>query len=304
MIRDFLFGTAPIVWVQRWLGPGFELPFELVSVLSSNWGILLVCSLSFWMGGRRLLYSMLALVMLESVIRSTIAGAVSAPRPSADQVIKYDRVRGSPSFPSGHMTTAGVLWGWAALRGPFPAVAAAAVVVLTFVGRIHLGVHYVGDVLAAFVIAAVLLLAWHRWWRSIERWLVRRPFRFYAGSSIILLVLVAISTRYLGESAIRWASAGFIAGAAIALPLEYRWVGYDPHHSTGSGRLPLLTAGVFLWIGAVTLDRHWGEDPAWLRGALVFAATLWCLLIAPAIFVLSAGDRAPLPRRGGLHHDD
>lgn len=66
---DLLFGPEPIAAVQRLFGPGCVPFFELVSLLGSNWGVVLGLGIAVWLGGRR------ATLLAPAVFAGTGLGA-------------------------------------------------------------------------------------------------------------------------------------------------------------------------------------------------------------------------------------
>ncbi|WNV76053.1 phosphatase PAP2 family protein [Geodermatophilus sp. DSM 44513] len=68
------------------------------------------------------------------------------------------------SFPSGHASSAGAFVTGVALECPAAGLALAPLAVAVGYSRVHVGVHYPGDVVAGLAVgAAVALAGWHRW---------------------------------------------------------------------------------------------------------------------------------------------
>lgn len=295
---DVFFQPEPVIWVQDLMGRGWELPFKIISLLGGIWGILLVGALLLWLSGRRMLYGLIGLLALETVVRLSMAHLVGTGRPTAAPVIKYEEVESFSGFPSGHVASAAVMLGFSALRTRFPMWAAAALVLLVCVGRLYLGVHYLADVLGGLIVAGLLLAAWLRLWPRVQVWASRRGFTFWAGAAALAgAAAIASSFFYLGDSPIRWNSAGLVLGAAIALPLEYRFVRYEPRPMGRTRHAGLILLGLAGYLPAVFVDRFSGEESLGLGAAMVLCATLWVFLAAPAFFALLGWSEETAPVR-------
>lgn len=130
-------------WGSVWLVLGLAVAF-----LRSRWGVLLAATLA---------------VAVAEVASPAIKAVVDRPRPLgglADPA-PVIRVPGTPSFPSGHATTAfagATVLALAVPRAALPAYLLAAAVAYS---RVYLGVHYPGDILAGAVLGCALgALAW------------------------------------------------------------------------------------------------------------------------------------------------
>ncbi|MGY1840900.1 MULTISPECIES: phosphatase PAP2 family protein [unclassified Modestobacter] len=71
----------------------------------------------------------------------------------------------TPSFPSGHAASAAAFATGAALESPALGALLAPVALGVGYSRVHVGVHYPGDVVAGFAVGSTLALASQHWWR-------------------------------------------------------------------------------------------------------------------------------------------
>ncbi|MGY1749198.1 phosphatase PAP2 family protein [Modestobacter sp. SYSU DS0511] len=71
----------------------------------------------------------------------------------------------TPSFPSGHAASAAAFTTGAALESPALGALLGPVALGVGYSRVHVGVHYPGDVVAGFAVGSTLALASQHWWR-------------------------------------------------------------------------------------------------------------------------------------------
>jgi diacylglycerol kinase family enzyme/membrane-associated phospholipid phosphatase len=71
----------------------------------------------------------------------------------------------SPSFPSGHSSSAAAFVTGVAMESPLAGAALAPVALGVGYSRVHVGVHYPGDVLAGFAVGGAVAAATQHWWR-------------------------------------------------------------------------------------------------------------------------------------------
>lgn len=280
----FLFDPGPIIAFQRLLGSGWEGPFELLSLLGFNWGILLALGVGLWLWGRRVAYGVIVVALVEAAVTTSLSHALGVPRPDAAGLVEYRRI-GMPSFPSGHVTTASVVWSWIAVHGRAPWALPIGLVLAVSAGRIYLGVHYLGDVLGGILVGALVLWLVHASWGRVWPRLAGRSFGFFVGLAVICLAgVVASAFLYFADDPYRWRGGGLVAGLALALPVEHRLVRYRP-----GGASPLQKAAMIMLgaagIGAcAAADVAIGEDSL-VPGLLLTAlAAVWAALAAPALF--------------------
>jgi membrane-associated phospholipid phosphatase len=283
-LQDVLFQVEPIVWVQQFFGLGHPLPFRLVDLLASTWGVLFAIALSLWVWGREDAYALSAIVIVEALINLGLNQLLHVPRPSAPEIVKYEHI-GLGSFPSGHVFTVTVLWGllWARNRVPF--WLAALLILAVAVGRLYLGVHYLADVLAGVVLGALLVWAFRALWPPVHGWLTERSYAFFVGAGLLGVAALGAGLFLLGSrSHFMYNAAAIFAGGVIALLVEYGAVRFRPTGPDRARAFSKLVIGLLGIVPLLGLDRLTGENSLWIGAALAFLGALWALLAAPAIF--------------------
>ena len=102
---------------------------------------------------------------LVNVVLKRIFGRV---RPDLENLQSHRRLRrepGSLSFPSGHSSSAAAFITGLAMESPVAGVALAPVALGVGYSRVHVGVHYPGDVVAGLAVGGAVAAATQHWWR-------------------------------------------------------------------------------------------------------------------------------------------
>jgi membrane-associated phospholipid phosphatase len=153
--------------------------FSVITDLGSNFGYLVILSLTYWCIDKRVGQGLAYASLFSATLNIWIKHLWNIPRPgdaALDGVLKRAgigrrvtplRQATLPSFPSGHAQGAAVTWGNIAHHadaGPARKrriwYAVVLLVALIAVSRLYLGVHFPQDVLAGLAIGAVYLAAW------------------------------------------------------------------------------------------------------------------------------------------------
>src|SRR3954447_3026724 len=102
---------------------------------------------------------------LVNIVLKRIFGRV---RPDLENLQSHRRLRrepGSLSFPSGHSSSAAAFITGLAMESPVAGVALAPVALGVGYSRVHVGVHYPGDVVAGLAVGGAVAVASQHWWR-------------------------------------------------------------------------------------------------------------------------------------------
>src|SRR5690349_20609081 len=89
-------------------------------------------------------------------------------RPDLENLQTHRRLRREPgtlSFPSGHSSSAAAFVTGVAMESPLAGVALAPVALGVGYSRVHVGVHYPGDVVAGLAVGGAVAAATQHWWR-------------------------------------------------------------------------------------------------------------------------------------------
>ena len=169
--HDRLPGDLAIMeWAQGQPLPG-QVVADINRAVSSTEVVLItgaVIAVLLWLSGRRREAVLLALALaILPMLQTGIKELVDRPRPSAE-LVEHRAGYSSPSFPSGHVMSATLLYGFlialslrdAAHRALRAAVLVWSLFVVVLVGpaSVYLGVHWPSDVLGGHAWGLVLLL--------------------------------------------------------------------------------------------------------------------------------------------------
>jgi undecaprenyl-diphosphatase len=154
---------------------------KCISFIFGGWSEVLVVvaiGIVVWWRIGRLEAIMILVGGLITPVNTALKLAVNRPRPSADLVHVLSPAQGN-GFPSGHAFFAILILGLAAyfifinLKNCVPRMVALAgliaLILLTGISRVYLGVHWPSDVIGGYLIGGVFLTAliwFHRTWRA------------------------------------------------------------------------------------------------------------------------------------------
>lgn len=283
MMEGILFGPAPIRWIQELFGLGYPLPFRAFSLLGDTWGILLVVGVALWLHGRETAHAVIGIVIAGAITKLLLGMIFYQARPTAAGIVVYEQLQLS-SFPSGHVYQGVAPWLLLYALGCVRLWVPALVAVLISLGRLYLGTHYLGDVLAGVVFAAALVWIYHRLWPSLQSWLQSRSPRFYRATVLIALLGSLAWLVFVGGQPRRYEIVGMTIGGSLGLLLEAHFVrrrrGSRPW-PVRAGKLLLGAAGI---VAFLLLDRSGAEDALLLGTLTAGVATLWTVLAVPLVF--------------------
>ena len=271
--------------------------FALLTQLGDFWFTFSLSALLYWLGAqtsrvghgvtRERAAMVVALLAAAVAVTVSLKAVFGLPRPTgagtaAHAALVPASLRGvyvsmatgdGYGFPSGHATTAVLVWGglaWAVRVGRRRqrAAVAAGVVLVIGLSRLVIGVHFLVDVLTGFAVAGAVL------WLSVTR--LRTPGRVFG------LATVAAAAAVLASGLTQDVAAGL--GIGIGGTVAWRAVGQRLPAATPAGArtTAALGVGVVLTAAGVTLAVR----PAPLATGLAAAVGTALLLVMPL-----AGER-------------
>jgi len=227
---DFLVqsGVDWIVTVQS-LGGWLEAPMKIFSRLGTQDFFFLALPLIYWSVDSKLGLRV-ALILMTSVSINFFAKLwFAGPRPYwvSSQVNAFS-AESSFGIPSGHAQNAVGVWGIiaASIRKPWAWVAAFALAFLIGFSRLYLGVHFLHDVIAGWLIGSLLLWAFMKFWDSTAAWLKTKTFsQQVLIAFVISLLLIAIGAFSVGRLdgyvfPDEWTENALRAGPSVPAPVS------------------------------------------------------------------------------------
>jgi membrane-associated phospholipid phosphatase len=296
--------------------------FQLFSFLGEIEGYVLVVAFLYVAVDKRLAFRLSVLVLATMCANHWLKTAIGNPRPFVREgttrrnwAVSTARARELAteySTPSGHAMAGSAFYAYLAakLRSRAARVAAIAAILLTGFSRPVLGVHYVEDVVAGWAVGLAIALAALRFGdraaAALKRLSPLALFAIVVGASALLWLATRslYAARAQGPPLAFLSYTGFLAGIALAYPLESRWVGFDPTSSRRATKLLRYALSVSLVLGtSLLLDAAFARvapDASALGNVLRFlryaATSVAGFLLAPFLFV-KLGLAVTLPGR-------
>ncbi|KPL82883.1 hypothetical protein SE15_12655 [Thermanaerothrix daxensis] len=187
-----------ITWVIAFQNLGLWLQplMSFISTLGTEQFYLLVMPWIFWCVDATIGMQFALLLLISSALNTYLKFIFHAPRPFwLDRRVQALTVETSFGIPSGHAQNAASLWGFGAVLARNKGIKWVIGLVILVIGlsRIYLGVHFISDVLAGWLVGALLLWAFlrlapcfSRWWGFLS---MPRQLVFAAVSSVAIPVI-------------------------------------------------------------------------------------------------------------------
>ena len=157
-------GRLPMTPADRWL--------RRLSTYANHgklW-IVLGAALGLWKGQLRrgAVRGLGSMAFSSFVVNAVLKRYFGRVRPDLENLQSHRRLRrepGSLSFPSGHSSSAAAFVTGVAMESPLAGAALAPLALGVGYSRVHVGVHYPGDVVAGLAVGGAVAAATQHWWR-------------------------------------------------------------------------------------------------------------------------------------------
>jgi membrane-associated phospholipid phosphatase len=230
-------GIDWIVAVQS-LGGWLELPMRFFTFLGYENFFFLVLPLIYWSIDARLGLGVALILTTSNYLNGIVKSIFAAPRPfwvSANvEPLSFEQTFG---IPSGHAQNAAALWGILAygIKKRWAWITAFLFALLIGFSRLYLGMHFVQDVVAGWLIGYAILLGFLLLWEPVGTWVREKTFRQQMVMtlliSLFMIVLAVFSSAHL---------------SAYAFPVEWR----DNALRAGPLPDPASIEGIFTSVGS------------------------------------------------------
>jgi membrane-associated phospholipid phosphatase len=223
-------GIAFIIALQSAVGDWFIAPMRFFSYLGNEEFFLLILPLIYWSVdsalGLRVGFILVTSNLFNYVGKLIFAG----PRPYwvSSHVRALWLTETSFGIPSGHAQNAAGVWGMFAAHGKRTWILIVSIMVIFLIGfsRMFLGVHFPHDVIFGWLLGAVILWAFTRFWEPVGAWVVKKTL----SQQILIAFIVSLIFIMMGfgASTLRsgyqipetWISNAFLAGTELPDPVD------------------------------------------------------------------------------------
>lgn len=171
------------------LGDWLRMPMQFFSLLGAEDFYMLVLPILYWCFDARIGLQIGIMLMLSGVTQDWLKVIFATPRPYWED-LRIIPLLGELSFglPSGHALNSAGLWGLLAglIRRKWFTWLMVITILLIGLSRIYLGVHYLSDVIAGWLVGLLLVLAFLKWQQMVSKWVTGLTFR---KTSIVVLAI-------------------------------------------------------------------------------------------------------------------
>jgi membrane-associated phospholipid phosphatase len=304
--------SSELNWIVAFQGDGeFQRVMTWLSYLGSE-AFAYVLPFTYFVLSRRAGARLYLLFSMSSSLLGTLKMAFHSPRPYwVDPRIKAFSGSGNYGMPSGHALGASVVWPLIGrtIGTPWARALAVTMVLLVSASRVYLGVHFISDVVGAWIVAAGLVCGFDwierrssNWLHSIDMWwrVVGAAWAtvalLAAGTAVHLLIArVADPPSWAGFSGNAhdlnglFHSSGEFFGAAAGLILAGRWANFEVSGALWKRGLALgyalIVTRLFQELGAFMPTPHdetFRFFSEFVRGMVL---NLWIVFLAPWILL-------------------
>ncbi|NIA25049.1 MAG: phosphatase PAP2 family protein [Gammaproteobacteria bacterium] len=278
-------GVDVVLWLQQ-ASPSLDGFFKTLTFLGNEEFFLLLLPLVYWSVDRVIGMRLIVLLLFSNLINTAVKLFAAQPRPYAyDARVKAITHEVSYGFPSGHTQNTVAVWGYlgSKVRAKWFWLLAGLLMVGVPLSRIYLGVHFPTDVLGGYVIGAVVLWLFLRFWKPVERWFCRLALVW----QLVITTFAPLTLLALHASESVTTGVGTMVGMGVGFVLERHWVRFETAGPIRHRVLRFLIGLVVLiglWAGLRVLFA--GIEPAMaLRLVRYTLVGLWGALGAPWLFV-------------------
>jgi len=283
--RVLEWGVEVVLWFQQ-ASPQLDAFFAFFTFLGDEEFYLLALPLVYWSINRAVGVRLMVVFLLSGLVNQVAKHLAAQPRP-----FEYDsrvvEIVGAEGFglPSGHTQSAVVVWGFlgSVVRKKWFWVLAAALMVLTPMSRIYLGVHFPTDVLGGYLLGVLVLWLWLRYGARLEALFFEQE----TIHQLILITAVPALAMAVWPTEDMVTGGGTMVGIGAGLVLERRLVGFDVAGT-------VLQRGLRFGFGLVVLAGLWlglraafdGHEPAIILRLVRYALVgFWGAVGAPWAFL-------------------
>ena len=265
--------------IQSCASQWMDMAVQAVTMLGESFLLFVPVCVVYWTVSKERGEQMALCIMASLFFNNALKAVFMRPRPIGAEGIRSLRVETATgsSFPSGHtQNTAAVYTALACgFRKRWLAVLAAVITVLVGLSRLYLGVHWPSDVAAGALLGAGISFALSRlsYYNIYDK-----------HTAFAIIALAGLTAALICGQADMIKSAGLACGAALAVRLEHRFVGFTTDRPRA--RLAVRFLAGFAVIAAVyLLPKIFLPESAFFAFIRYFAVALAAMFGCPWLFV-------------------
>jgi len=215
-----------ISWIIAFqsIGSWLEAPMKFFSFLGSEEFFILALPVIYWSLDASVGLRVGVILLVSGGINDLFKLAFHSPRPYwVDSGIKPLAAETSFGLPSGHAQISVSVWGTVAanLRRRLAWVGAIFLMVIIGLSRPFLGVHFFGDVFGGWLLGALILGLFLRYWKPVADWAKQQPLTMQVFYAFLVSIVIVLSNAWFltawkepGQTALNaWVSTAAEAGA-------------------------------------------------------------------------------------------
>ncbi len=280
-------GIQVIVGVQQFRAPALDAVMRAFTFLGNEEFYILLMPFLLWCVDFRMGLRLGVIFLLSVVLNGVLKDALAQPRPfELNPAVGVDRAEGG-GLPSGHAQSAVVVWGTVAGWTRSRWVQVVAILLIFFIGlsRVYLGVHFPTDVIAGWVIGAVLLGIFV----AVLPAALRAANALGRGLQVLAALVLPAALAALHPTRDIVAAMGVLAGTGIGVGLAHRAFGFSAAGPWPQRVARFLLGGVIVAALYVGLREAFPGDTSPYYFVFRFirygSLGLWAVLGAPWLFV-------------------
>ncbi len=218
-------GINLIIAIQQIHGPLLDSIFRGITFTGEEQFYLVLFPVILWCIDYSFGAVLAVFFLLSDFLNIILKDLIQQPRPfDLNPGLKLSQADGY-GMPSGHAQLAVTVWGAIAVKVRKTWFWIVAIVIMLLIGfsRVYLGVHFPTDVLAGWIIGAILLVIYVAVRYPLEKWLSRLNMWL----QLLLAVAVTVVLLLLNHSTDALTCAGTLFGAAAGLVFARRYVSFS-----------------------------------------------------------------------------
>ena len=226
-MNDILdWGITVVLWFQQF-SPALDIPFKILTFFGNEEFFLIFFPLFYWCFDKKNGIRLTLFFLISAYVNFIGKAIFAQPRPfQYSTEVKGIVSASGGGLPSGHTQGSVVLWGFlmSKYKSTWLVILGCAMIVLVPLSRIYLGVHFPTDLLAGYLIGALLLFLYFRLEPRIEQWFAGMSFmKRLAIASVLPLIFLLFSN---GVKDIVSAASAML-GLCLGFVAEHEWVAMD-----------------------------------------------------------------------------